>query len=342
MIVIDGSAGEGGGQILRTALTLSMISGRPFLIENIRANRSVSGLRPQHLAAVRLAAQISSAEVNGDEPGSQWLKFAPGKIKPGAYAYDIGTAGSTSLLLQAVFLPLAFQNGSTTLALQGGTHVPSSPSYHFLSDIWLPFMNQLGIPMDLRLQRAGYYPEGGGQIYVRLKSAEKILPIAQLERGELLRIRGNVGISNLRAEIAQRMKHQALRRLEAVIRDVKIKTVEFLSASAGIFIFLMAEFENAKFGFCGLGRKGKRAEHIADETVDQLVSILHIPGAVDYHLGDQILLPLAFSETPSSFSTPVITRHLTTNATMIKKFIPVSIKIQGALGNPGKIEIWPD
>lgn len=341
MIIIDGSAGEGGGQILRTALSLSMISRRPFLIDNIRANRSVPGLRPQHLAAVKLAAKISSAEVDGDEIGSQRLKFAPHTNKPGAYAYDIATAGSTSLLFQAVCFPLAFQNGSSTLALQGGTHVPSSPSYHFLSDIWLPFMSQLGIRFDLRLQKAGYYPEGGGQIYARLKPVEKILPVVQMERGELLRIRGHVGISNLRAEIAQRMKYQALHRLEAILRDVKIKTVEFASVSAGIFIFLTAEFENAKFGFCGLGRKGKRAEHIADETVDQLVPMLHIPGAVDFRLGDQILLPLAFCESPSSFSTPMITRHLTTNAAMIKKFIPVSIKIHGDMGNPGKIDILP-
>lgn len=341
MVTIDGSTGEGGGQILRTALSLSMISGKPFLIENIRLNRSVPGLRPQHLAAVKLAARIASAETTGDELGSKTLYFAPGQIKSGVYSCDIGTAGSTSLLLQAVFFPLALQTSRSTLSLRGGTHVPASPSYHFLSEIWLQAVSQLGISCEIVLQKAGYYPAGGGQIFTRIKPCEKIHPINRLERGPLKRVRGYAGVSNLDTEIATRMKHQILRRIEPVHRDVKINIVDLPSPGPGAFIFLMAEHEQSKYGFCGIGKKGKRAEIVANEVVDEFFATLRAPGAIDMHLSDQILLPLALSDGSSVFSTPVVTTHLLTNAAMISKFIPTAIEIQGEIGAPGHISIIP-
>jgi RNA 3'-phosphate cyclase len=339
MLLIDGSLGEGGGQVLRTSLTLSCISGKPFRIINIRDRRPKPGLRPQHLTSVAAAANICGATVEGAKLGSKELIFSPGKIKSKQYFFDIGTAGSTSLLLQTILLPLALSKGNSRVELFGGTHVPWSPCFDYLSLHWLNFMNLIGFQASMEIKKAGFYPRGGGEIYCRIKPSIELKPVNLIDRGDLVRIRGVSGISNLDMSIATRQKHQALMRLEPILRDVKIQTRSLLGPSRGTYIILLAEFEHSQSCYFSLGKKGKPAEVVADEAVDALLSFLGTNGAVDKYLADQLLLPLSLVEGNSRLRTEQITPHLLTNREIIKEFLPVRIEIEGEDGQSGLITV---
>jgi RNA 3'-phosphate cyclase len=341
MITIDGSMGEGGGQVLRSALTLSILTGQALKIEQIRARRSRPGLQAQHLQAVRAAAAVSQAQVEGDEKGSSVLTFQPGAVRPGRYIFDIGTAGSTSLVLQTIFLPLCFAPGKSTVTLLGGTHVPFSPPYHFLEWSWLPLMEQLGCRAELSLIQAGFNPGGGGEVKAVIRPVESLAPLDLTQRGRLLRVQGLSAAANLEAEIPKRQKLQALRRVTEQLRDVKIRDAVIQADSPGTFIVLLAEFEQVRACFSALGEKGKRAERVADEAVDALESHLSGEGAVELHLADQILLPLALAKGQAQFTTSVITSHLLTNAQVIEAFLPVRIHVEGQEGGPGRVRIEP-
>jgi RNA 3'-phosphate cyclase len=339
MIYINGSIGEGGGQVLRSALTLSILTGQPLRIEQIRAGRSRPGLQAQHLQAVRAAAAVSRAQVEGDEKNSTSLTFRPGAVQPGRYTFDIGTAGSTSLVLQTIFLPLCFAPGKSTVTLRGGTHVPFSPPYHFLEWSWLPVMQQAGCRAELSLVQTGFNPGGGGEVIVVIRPVDSLKPLDLTERGPLRRVQGLSAAANLEAEIAKRQKLQALRRLNERLREAKIRDVVLIAASPGTFLVLLAEFEPAQACFSALGEKGKRAERVADEAVDALEDHLSREGAVEPHLADQILLPLALAEGDSRFTTTAVTGHLLTNAQVIEAFVPVKITIEGQEGGPGTVRI---
>jgi RNA 3'-phosphate cyclase len=327
MLTIDGSMGEGGGQILRTSLSLAMITQTEFAMTNIRANRRPPGLKAQHVEAVRLAARIVNANVEGAELGSQRIFFSPGQIRAGAYNQKIKTAGAVSLLLQTAALPLSLTGLSSRLILAGGTSVPASPDYYYLDAIWRPMLEQIGITLSLKLDRAGFYPVGGGQISCRVSPAAEINALNLVERGNLVRIFGIAAIAGLDSSIATRIKHQVLRRLEPIHRATKIRTVRLDAFSPGVLIFLAAEYEHATLGYTVLGAKGIRAEAVADQAVDLVLYAHQSKGAVDEYLADQILLPLSLAQDESNFSVVKITNHLTTNADVIKRFLPVKIKI---------------
>lgn len=339
MLEIDGSIGEGGGQVLRTSLTLSCITGKPIHIVNIRAKRSKPGLRPQHLSSVNAAAEISEASTEGVKLGSTEILFSPGKLKIGQYNFEIGTAGSTVLLLQTVFIPLAHTQGTSQLHIGGGTHVPWSPCFDYINMHWLNYMDQIGYQAELIQERAGFYPPGGGRITARIKPHREQKPLHLEKRGNLIRIRGVSAVANLDPVIATRQKHQALRRLQPIHRDTKIKTVSLSATSKGTYILLIAEFEQSQCCYFSLGKKGKPAEAVADEAVDELLAFLNTTGAVDRYLADQLILPLSFVKDVSIIKTEKITKHLLTNAAVIKKFLPVKIQIDGSEGHPGQIEI---
>ncbi|MGE5892852.1 MAG: RNA 3'-terminal phosphate cyclase, partial [bacterium] len=209
MIEIDGSSGEGGGQILRTALGLSAALQKPFRIFNIRINRKKPGLMPQHLMAVRAMKIISGATVTGDSPGSMELMFRPARVKPGAYTFDIGTAGSTSLLLQALLPPLVFADESSSLVLKGGTHVPFSPPFHYISAVFLPVLNRLGIGLTAAIEHYGFYPQGGGSISVSISPQRNPRGLTMRERGVVREITGISGVGNLPLTIAERQARAA-------------------------------------------------------------------------------------------------------------------------------------
>ena len=341
MIEIDGSMGEGGGQVLRSALSLSILTSQPFHLANIRARRSRPGLMPQHLVSVEAAARICGASVTGATPGSSQLTFSPGPLQAGRYRLEIKTAGAATLVLQTIFLPLSLAGSASSVTITGGTHVPWSPCFNYLEEQWLPYLTEIGFHARLELQQAGFYPQGGGQIKATIQSTGAIQPLEVISRGQLVRIRGYSAVANLNPEIAQRQKLQALSRLEPICRDTKIQTIDLPARSKGTFLLLTAEFERSRACYFALGEQGKRAERVADEAVDALQAFLGTDGAIDQHLADQLLLPLALASGPSTLRTSQVTGHLLTQADIVRIFLPARVAVQGEVGEPGTVRIDP-
>jgi len=342
-IEVDGAMGEGGGQVLRSALSLSLLTGQPFRLSRIRANRNRPGLRPQHLAAARAAARVASAEVRGDRVGSEEIAFAPGPVRPGDYCFDIGTAGATSLVLQTLLLPLARAPGTSSVTIRGGTHVPWSPCFHYLDWQWRPLLARIGLPFDLTMTMAGFYPQGGGELQARIPGGARPRPLKRTKRGPVRSIRGLSAVGNLSREIAERQRRQALRRLQNLLPDMEPEVVvqELPAASRGTVLLLLAECELGRICCFALGARGKRAERVADEALDALAAFLRSDGAVDPWLADQLLLPLALADGPSELRTSEVTAHLLTNAEVIRLFLPVEIGVDGPLGGPATVRVRP-
>ena len=339
MIQIDGSLGEGGGQILRTALALSLITGKVIKIENIRAQRPKPGLMPQHLEAVAAAAAVGSARVEGAHLQSLSLLFEPTTICSGAFEFDVGTAGSTPLVLQTIFLPLSFAQRPSSVTLIGGTHVPWSPCFHYLDLHWLTYMRQIGFNAELKLELAGFYPHGGGRMRADIRPATGLTPLNVTERGALKSIRGLSAIANLDWSVAERQKQQALKRLKDLSQDIEIEIIQMPSLFRSTMLLLIATFEGSKCCFFGLGELGKRAERVADEAVDQLRQFLATDGVIDHFLADQLILPLALVPGISELKTDQLTQHLVTNANVIRMFLPVDIQFRGELEHSGTVRI---
>ncbi|HYK88181.1 MAG TPA: RNA 3'-terminal phosphate cyclase [Acidobacteriota bacterium] len=336
---IDGSLGEGGGQVLRTSLALALITGRSFKLRNIRSSRPKPGLMPQHLKAVEAARDIGRANVEGDRLGSQSLMFEPTGLSCGNFQFDIGTAGSTSLVFQTILPPLSFAEANSCVTLIGGTHVPWSPCFHFLEMHWLRYMRMIGFDIRLELVTAGFYPRGGGRVSAAVRPNSHLSPLCLINRGAVRSIRGISAVANLDLSIAERQKRRAARRLHDVSKAIEIEILRFTSPSKGSLLLLLAEFENSQCCFYGLGALGKPAETVADEAVDELFGFLATDGAIDHYLSDQLVLPLALTSGKSEISTSKVTLHLTTNAEIVRMFLPASIEIEGAIGQPGLIRI---
>ena len=336
-IEIDGSMGEGGGQVLRTSLSLAILTGRALRLENIRARRPKPGLMAQHLKAVEAAAAISGARVEGAYLGSGSLLFEPREIRAGAYSFDIGTAGSTSLVLQTILVPLAFAPEASTVVVTGGTHVPWSPSFHYLDWQWAPFLRRIGFDPRLELEQAGFYPRGGGRVRATIGPSSRQAPLRIVERGALLRIRGISGVGKLDRGIAERQERRARERLADLCREIAIEIAEVPAASPGTFLLLLAECEHSQACYCGLGARGKRAEQVADEASEGMIAFLDGNGAVDPWLADQLILPLAIAGAESELRTARVTEHLLTNAQVVKQFLSVRIEIAGERGEAGTI-----
>jgi RNA 3'-terminal phosphate cyclase (ATP) len=352
MIEIDGSLGEGGGQVLRSALCLSIITRVSMRIFNIRANRSKPGLQAQHLKAVDAASAISHAAVQRAYMGSQDLIFEPGEIRTGRYKFEISTAGSNSLVLQTILVPLSLGNSASTVIITGGTHVPWAPCFHYIEQQWLPFMNAIGFQARVDLSSAGFYPQGGGRIDATIRPAAQIQPLQLEERGRLLSIEGISAVANLDLSIAERQKRQSLHRLLPVCPNTHIKIVQLPSRFKGTLLFLLARFKvsgdeiphsiSAQACYYALGEKQKPAERVADEAADALLGFLEGDGLIDQYLADQLLLPLAFASGASRFCTPCLTQHLLTNAQIIHQFTPAHIEIDGEQGQPAWVNINPN
>ena len=339
MIQIDGSLGEGGGQILRSALTLALVTGKAIEIKNIRLRRPKPGLMPQHLKAVEAAAAVGSARVEGAHLHSLSLLFEPTRICSGEFEFDVGTAGNTPLVLQTIFLPLSFAQTASSATLIGGTHVPWSPCFHYLDLHWLTYMRQIGFSAELKLELAGFYPHGGGRTHADIRPATKLAPLNITERGALKAIRGISAIANLDWSVAERQKRQALKRLKVLSHDIEIEMIQMPSLFRSTMLLLIATFEGSKCCFFSLGELGKRAERVADEAVDQLRQFLAAEGAIDHHLADQLILPLALVPGVSELKTDKITQHLVTNADVVRMFLPVDIEVVGELEHSGSVRI---
>lgn len=332
MIEIDGSFGEGGGQIVRSSLTLSMLTRQPVHLYNIRALRRTRGLRPQHLNAVNIATKISRAEVTGAKLDSTELIFSPNSIHPGRFKSEIRTAGSTTLVLQTIFLPLLFAGANSNLLITGGTHVNWSPCFEYTDQHWRYYLECMGAETRLTLEKAGFYPEGGGRINAAIHPVNHLNAITITRRGEIESINGISAVANLDIDIAKRQKKQALQRLinppfNLDPSIIKIKTIRVPSYNKGTYLFLLVKFSESQSCFTSLGEKSKPAEKVADEAVDTLEQFFVSPAAVDPFLVDQLLIPMSFANGKSTLRTNKITSHIRTNLEVIKAFFPVKIEI---------------
>ena len=349
MLILDGSYGEGGGQILRTALTLSAITGQPMHIERIRAGRKNPGLQPQHLTAVRAASAICGAQLEGDEPGSQALTFIPGSpARPGEYVFDVaeaargGSAGSVGLVLQTVLLPLALQQEKSHLTLRGGTHVPWAPSVFYLNHVFLPVMTRMGLQVQIELVQWGFYPAGGGEIQVQIKGKGTVLhPIQLTDRGELRRVWGTAAVMNLPAHIPQRMAARARNVLEEAGIRAQVEPRRLRGAGPGAGIFLFAEYESTagcvSAGFAAYGHKGLPSERVAEAACNELLAHHRSGNPVDPHLADQLVLPMLAARGTSRISTSQISRHLLTNVWVSRQFLPQDVDVGGEQGAAGTL-----
>ncbi len=337
---IDGSYGEGGGQILRTALALSAILKKPFSIHHIRSKRKNPGLQAQHLEAVEALAQITEAQTEGVKFGSQKITFFPQKILPGNYQFEVKTAGSTLLLFQAIFFPLSMAQRPSSVILVGGTHVPWSPPFQYLAEVLLPTLEPMGISVNAAIEKWGFYPRGGGKIQMTIHPVHELKPIHLTDRGSLKRIRGLSTLSNLPRHVAVRQKDQAMKRIQKELNmDAEINILyDALSNGPGSFLFLLAEYEKTIAGFSSLGQKGKPAEKVADEAVDDLKVYLSSEGCIDPHLADQLVPFMALTKGNSSFTTTRMTNHLLTNLWIINHFLEVKVEKQGEIGKPGRVD----
>ena len=341
MLEIDGNYGEGGGQILRSSLSLSAILNRPVRINGIRAGRKKPGLAPQHLTSVNAVAAIANAEVTGGQLGSESLTFRPQEISGGNYTFDVAeirpSAGALSLVFQSIALPLSFAKVPSTVTLRGGTHVPWSPTVHYLQEIFVPMAARFGFEGSIQLNRWGWYPKGGGEAIATVQPTADWRGVEFKNRGKLQAILGISAASNLPEHILNRQHNQIKKRLARFDPLVNIERVRGESIGQGTLVFVKAGFTNSQAGFSALGARGKRAEAVADDACQALIDFLKLDAAIEPHLADQLILPMALAKGESRFTTSQITRHLTTNIWLVQQFLPVQFEVNGAVNEPGEI-----
>jgi len=338
VIELDGAYGEGGGQILRSALALSLLTGKPFRLRNIRARRKNPGLRPQHLAAVRAAAAIGEAEVRGDRLGSAELYFFPRGVRAGHYHFSTGTAGAATLVFQTVLLPLALKGeGESELLLEGGTHVPKSPSFDDLDFAFRPWMARLGVEFRLALECPGFYPRGGGRFRARVFPAQGVRPVRATEAFELRAgvVRGVA--ARLPAHVAERIAKSAAGKLGEAGIEPSVEVLRPEALAPGAYGFVGLSGAPGPAAFTALGAPGKPSERVGEEVARRALRFLRWGAPVEAHLADQLLLPLALAPEPSLLWVEEVTRHLETQAWLIPKFLPVRIRIAG-----DRVEIRPE
>uniref|UniRef100_A0A7J3YTG0 RNA 3'-terminal phosphate cyclase n=1 Tax=Ignisphaera aggregans TaxID=334771 RepID=A0A7J3YTG0_9CREN len=332
MLVVDGSFGEGGGQILRTAIGLAAALGKPVKVVNIRAKRKNPGLQPQHLTAVRALAEITSAKVEGASVGSMELVFEPRRPKGGSYIFDVGTAGSVTLVLQALIPVLPYLDRDAVIELRGGTDVPWSPPVDYMRFIFIPMARRFGLNMNLELIRRGHYPRGGGIIRIYVKPSRKLRAIEVVERGELKRIGGRSHCVKLPKHVAERQANSAKEVLERLRAPLHIE-LEFYDPKSdphlgpGSGIVLYAEFSNSIIGADALGEKGKPAEVVGREAAQKLLQEMESGAAIDSHMGDMIVALACLAEGVTKYTTSKVTLHTETVLKIAEEITGCNYKI---------------
>jgi len=333
MVIVDGSVGEGGGQILRTSLALSLCLGIPFKITNIRTRRKKPGLRQQHLVCVNAAAQIGKTKVKGAELGHQELTFIPKAITPDNYHFDIGTAGSTTLVLQTILPALMIAKGPSTLILEGGTHNPFAPPFDFIQQVFIPIINSMGPKINAQLERPGYYPKGGGKLKVTIQPADKLRTFHINKRGEINECRANAIVAGLPRHIAER---------ELGVIEQKLgwnkECLQIIEQPAdmgpGNIVCIEIKSKHITEIFTGFGKKGVTAEDVAKIAVNTAIRYLEAGVPVGKYLADQLLLPLALAG-GGSYTTLKPSLHTKTNSDVIKLFLDININI-----NQTSNDVW--
>jgi RNA 3'-terminal phosphate cyclase (ATP) len=325
MLRIDGSFGEGGGQILRTALSLSLATGTPFRIENIRAGRKNSGLLRQHLTAVLAAAEISSADVEGADLGSLALTFVPNAVRAGDYRFAVGTAGSATLVFQTILPALLRADAPTRVSIEGGTHNFAAPPFDFLERTFVPLIRRMGAGISLKLERYGFYPAGGGCFVAEIEPCRNLKALELGERGEVRAKRATAIVANLPERIAVR-EIKKIASMMSVTSEGRIVSTKD-SPGTGNIVFVEIDSEHVTEVFSAFGRLGVLAENVAAECVRDARSYLMSSAVAGEHLTDQLMLPLALAG-GGSFTAMTLSRHARTNQDVISKFLPIRFELQ--------------
>ncbi|MGB3716497.1 MAG: RNA 3'-terminal phosphate cyclase [Candidatus Promineifilaceae bacterium] len=342
MITIDGSQGEGGGQVLRTSLSLSAVTGHPFRIIRIRAKRNKPGLRPQHLTAVRAVAEVCNASLEGDELNSTTLVFQPGSPPVGgSYRFDVNevtssgrSAGAVTLIFQALLWPLLFADQPSEVILRGGTFVPFSPPYHYLSDVALPAYARFGASFDTSLSAWGWMNDGGGEMVASIQPGARLEGV-DFETVTGSKVEGIAAVTNLPSHIPHRMARRAYNLLTGSGFEVNVQPVRERGAGPGAGIVLWMP----QGGFSSLGRKGLPADKVAEAAVAELTSFVDNGAAVDHHLADQLLVPMALAHGRSTLTTHRLTSHALTNIALLRQWLNSQIDVRGALDRAGKVSV---
>ncbi len=326
MIRIDGSFGEGGGQILRTSLSLSLATGKPFRIEKIRAGRERPGLLRQHLTAVLAAAEVGGAEVEGATLGSAALTFSPDKVRPGEYRFIIGTAGSGTLVFQTILPALMLASKPSSVVIEGGTHNSAAPPFDFLARTFLPLLERMGPTVRLQFERYGFYPAGGGRFCAEIDPCASLDPLHLGERSEVISRRILAVVANLPGHIAVREIETAAGLLNW---SKELGKIDQTRNSAGPGNVVMIEIGTSEITeiFSAFGQKGVNAEKVASDAAREVRQYLESRAVAGEHLTDQLLLPLALAGA-GSFTAQKINMHARTNMEVVCKFLPVRFETQ--------------
>jgi RNA 3'-phosphate cyclase len=326
MIDVDGSMGEGGGQILRMAVALSALTGLECRVSNIRAGRPKPGLVAQHIAGIRGVAQLCNAELSGDQKGSTEIVFKPGKIRSGDLRLDVGTAGSITLVLQACLLPVIASNQESRITINGGTNVKWSPPVDYLEMLLLPMLSKMGARINIDIGKRGFYPQGGGTATVHVNATERLAPVDLRYRGELITLEGVCFSQNLPDHICKRISHTAKKMFLG--RDLRIYCDRSDGPSTGTGICLFARYEKTILGADSLGEKGLSSEKVGEQAAKDLICEMEGPGTLDIHAADQLLPYLALAEGPSRFLVREASQHLYSVAALLPEFLDVEILIR--------------
>ncbi|MHC5057934.1 MAG: RNA 3'-terminal phosphate cyclase [Planctomycetota bacterium] len=337
MIIIDGSFGEGGGQILRTSLALSMVTGKPFRIESIRAGRKKPGLMRQHLTAARAAAEVSGGRLMGAEIGSTELAFEPGEVRSGEYSFAIGTAGSTTLVLQTVLPALLTASGPSEIVLEGGTHNTYAPPYDFLEKAFVPLVNRMGPCIEMVLERHGFYPAGGGRFRVRVTPADALRRMDLIEAGEVRSKRARAIVACLGESIARRELAVIGKRLGLSEEELVTEVVED-SCGPGNIVFVEIDSEHVTEVFTGFGQLGVKAEKVAEGAASRARRYMAAAVPVGRYLADQLLVPFAMAG-GGAYRTVAPSEHTRTNAEVIGKFLDVNVAIEEEGKGAWRVEV---
>lgn len=340
-VVVDGSFGEGGGQILRMAVSAAALLGRPLRVINIRARRNPPGLRPQHLVAVRGVADLTGGRVEGLRIGSTTIEFRPGPVRSGRFVIDAGTAGSTTLMLQSLLPVASFAGGEVELELRGGTNNPMAPPVEYVTEVLLPALRTMGVQAEVQLVRRGFYPRGGGVVRARVRPVSRLRPIEVVE-GRPVGVRVFAYSCNLPSHITERMVRTAASLLRSRgFRDVFEET-EVLqrddpkcSPDPGTGIIVLVELDNGlRMGFDALGERGVPAERVAERAVEEALRQLATGAPVDSHLSDQLVIWTALADGTSRYRATELTSHAETAAYIAERVLGASFEIQ-QLGENG-------
>lgn len=320
MIEIDGSHGEGGGQILRTSIALSAVTGEEVRVRNIRANRPNPGLAPSHVTSIDAVARLCDGEVDNLYAGSKDIVFKPGQLTGGRFEFDVGTAGSISLVLQSCLVPAALSKARVTMHVTGGTDVRWSPPIDFMRLVHLPLLNLFGPSCDLEVMSRGFYPEGGGEVEMDVSPVGELAAVDLQSRGNVLRIEGMAFAQNLPEHVVTRTKHSALKEL-IDFEQVRVDSDVRKGRSTGAGMVLCAVCENTFLGSSALGEKGVRAEELGETCAHDLIETIDSGATVDEHMLDQILPYMALSKGRSRVLTEEMTGHAETNMSVVEAFL---------------------